>query len=1020
MISAWLGCSVAGRSVWWLAIGIWLGYTLDLPPYLTFSLAAACWICFLLGMGLRCFRQESLGVRPRRMAVAGGRPRCSGGVRLLWVRRMRQKVDWGPVVLLVIAGAASFSVRVMAVTEALKPLIELNQEVPVVARVVESPWPRQGGGRYFTVEVVGALFPDGARAVKGRVRVTQECGPGQIPVPLACGDWVCFAARFRQPRQAGNPGQFSYRHYLYRHGISATAYLGERQTLKIIQWEVPISARLRLLRFSDRLRCRLLGTWQHNLSGPAFNLMAAMVLGERQKLEPELQQAFRRTGLGHIFAVSGLHVGFVAATASGLITHLHLSAVLGSFLAIAAVWIYALMVGLGPSVMRAASTITLYFLARNLRRQAGGREAVVWAALIQLLINPLLLFDVGFQLSYAAILGIIRLFPLLRDWAGQHRHPGLMSDFYRNRLVSRGCDLLLVGTSAQFGIFPLLIHYFTEFSLLGVVAGLVVVPVAGLVVQLTLAGALCNLIFPVLGSMLAPILELLLAFLSRTVTMLAAWPVTTIYLPSPGAGGVICYYFFLDLAAGCLQQQTLHCDLGLPANARLTRLYNREADDIKLKVSIEFYLKCRMSTRPRRETSNVPVFCCLLLLLLVFYWVIWYPSIASLWRPVDITFLDVGQGDAIFVAVPNGRAVLIDGGGLPAGLRDGSFDVGEDIVVPFLRRRGVRHLDLVMATHFHADHCQGLMAVLRSFPVSRVADNGMLDNSFTSWEYVNTLLRLQQEGRSFERWTLHRGHRIRLSPSVELVVLHPPPPSPGLLYQHDPDDIGTSPGRFLPDQAHRSVGDGIRSFSNTSFGLVPGEEGTEGVVDGTIPLAGNLHPELDQNNGSVVVKLVTPFYSVLLTGDIERESKVELITADARLKRLVENGAGDSIRRLSLRSEVLKVAHHGARDSLFFPFLQAVQPRQAIISVGSNSFGQPAPSVLDALESVTGHPPWRTDRDGSIRLQIWGKHYRYQVFRSQSLRSLAGWPRIQRWESAVRKMMTSWGRVQLLHLELIR
>ena len=210
-----------------------------------------------------------------------------------------------------------------------------------------------------------------------------------------------------------------------------------------------------------------------------------------------------------------------------------------------------------------------------------------------------------------------------------------------------------------------------------------------------------------------------------------------------------------------------------------------------------------------------------LVVLLAGVLLVYMPLLAPLWRPLEITFLDVGQGDAIFISTPSGRNLLIDGGGQPSSLSDAGFDIGERIVLPFLKHRAVRRLDLVVATHFHNDHTQGLGAVLREMPVGLLGDNGLFGYRVCQ-PAVQGALGGAGEKKDITRITLRRGQRVDLSRGMELVVIH------------------------------------------------PGAEVDEGMLNGN-------QMTVDQNNNSVVLKLLTPHYSALFTGDIDREAQMELI-----------------------------------------------------------------------------------------------------------------------------------------------
>ncbi|NLY30563.1 MAG: DNA internalization-related competence protein ComEC/Rec2 [Firmicutes bacterium] len=903
--ACWLGNSTAARLVLWLAAGIILAKELVLPPYLTWMIAVLWW-----------------GLTSIRLLLAG--------------RKLRQAAI---MVLVALTGAAGFSSYWYAVETGLAYLAEAEGPVLVLAQVLKTASDNPSRQR-LTVEIKGVMVPEGIRLQRGRAVVTHAAEDDELD-EYRPGEAILVGAQFRRPRRASNPGQFDYAHYLYRRGISLTAFVEGKEAIRRLErHESLLQAALSketfpwkrvsgmgLIYRADRLRHRLLRVWEDSLPSRYQGLLAAMVFGDDTGLEEDLEQAFRRTGQAHLLSVSGLHVGFVAGWVWYLGRFLPGCQVVKYLVGMLAAWGYALLAGGNPPVVRAAAALSLYLGAAALGRGHDRQAAACWAAFLQLWVNPSLLFDISFQLSYGALLGILVLAKPLETWLfPKEAQGGPLAG-----IIANAAAPMVISISAQLAIFPFLSYYFQEISLLGPFIGLIAVPTAGLVVPLALLGSLVGLVFAVQG-WLALILLVLLTILDELLCLCSTWSWAVFY---SGAGSVLLwtvYYFALTVLVQYLKEGTVYRWLGFSG-----------------------------ASWWRNQRRNV-----LFAVLLAAVWMVYMPILAPLWRPLEITFLDVGQGDAVFISTPSGRNLLIDGGGLPSSLSDAAFDVGERIVLPFLKHRGVRWLDLVVATHFHNDHTQGLGAVLRELPVALLGDNGLLDTGFASRQYRDLLRELEAK-KDIPRITLRRGQWFDLSRGMELVVIH------------------------------------------------PGAEADEGLSDKGVMAA------FDQNNNSVVLKLRTPHYSALFTGDIDREAQMELVQRHINLGSLKtaagdgENNGGNDVgrdqtagslqERFGLSADILKVPHHGARRALVYSFLGAVSPSLGVISVGNNPHGHPASEVLQALELVTAGTPLRTDVMGSITLRIWGKRMVIDTFHAPSPWELGRWPLVQQWELRFKNLM---------------
>jgi competence protein ComEC len=537
------------------------------------------------------------------------------------------------------------------------------------------------------------------RPVSGRLQVTLH---GEM-VPVGEGQRVALDLKLSSPRGFKNPGAFDYPGFLRREGILLVGS-GRAESLVALTADDPP--------WPARVKRWAVATIGAHLPETSAALMAGLLLGEKTGLPPEASEAFRRAGVYHILAVSGFNVALLASSVFFVLMTLGIPRRATVVAAGTALIGFALVVGGQASVLRATVMGLLLLAAMLLDRESQLMNALALAVVALLAWRPGDLGEPGFQLSFAATAGIIYLTPTVTAWLSGWGWPKWLAT---STAVSLG---------AQAAVTPVMLAHFNQLSLIGVVANLVVVPLAAVATTLGMLTLVVALASAVAANMLFQALWLLLVALRAAVWAAAQVPAAMVHLPAPG---------WAPIASWC---------------AALTLVP---------------YL-----SGARRWVPGAAAACCGLALALALWpWV----------RPGDgnlrVTFLDVGQGDAILVEVPEGPRLLVDGG--PAGPQ--RLDVGERVLAPFLWNLPAARLDAVALTHPDSDHSGGLRAVLTRFRVREFWENGRW---ITGTE--DTLRAAERSGAC--RRTLVAGQRLWLG-SALLTVLNPdgtrpldePPPS---------------------------------------------------------------------------------------------------------------------------------------------------------------------------------------------------------------------------------------------------
>jgi competence protein ComEC len=498
-----------------------------------------------------------------------------------------------------------------------------------------------------------------------------------------------------------NPGGFDYRAYLRRSGVyflldakgdSAVTILAHGQGNPVVQ------------NFVLPLRREIYRVFGASLRGEPLALLKGLILGERSDLPHETIDAFADTGTVHILAVSGFNVGLVILVFFLLFRALGLSPTLANLLLIPLLVLYAGLTDFTPSVVRATIMALVFIIGFLLERDSLPINSLGVAALLVLLLWPQALFELSFQLSFAATFGIVFLAPKLYN---------LLTDAFRKSRLAKWVVLpLIVSLSATMFSTPLILQSFHRLSLVSPLANLIILSLVTLATALGFS-------------------QILSGFLSLSLSRIFAaanWLVLKGILASTS--------FFAHLPYASLR-------FGLPV-VSLLGFYG-------LLLSAPWIRK--------RWEARVSVALAALLVLVPLVWRAARPHSNTLM----VTFLDVGQGDAAFLEFPNGRAVLLDGGGAYEGWNAGEWDVA-----PFLWDRGRTRLDAVIASHPHQDHVGGLPFILDHFQVGRIIESEALCSTSAGAALHRTV-----QARHVPRYLLGAGDTLFFDPSVDVQTLSP-------------------------------------------------------------------------------------------------------------------------------------------------------------------------------------------------------------------------------------------------------
>lgn len=546
---------------------------------------------------------------------------------------------------------------------------EKPASVSLVARVAGRPRVRPPSVR-FPVEAIAVLTGSDTVYTEGLVLVTlarPRHGPPPSYPSVQRGDVLRLAGVLQPTPPRRNPADFDYGGYLHRQGIYVTLTLYEPSEIVVLEPQASGFERA-LTAVQDYVAAQL------HLFIPGASsraIVQALILGDRDALDAESKGWFANTGLMHLLAVSGLHVLMVGMILYGVLRPLLLRAgcswrameVVRAALTMCVLLLYLFVTGASASVIRAVVMTGLLIGGHLLQRSSHVLNTLGIAGLALLLIRPTYLFDVGFQLSFAAVAAIVTLHPVCYE-----RLPEVWRDSVAGRHLVGATSVSLAAT---LGTMPVLLFHFGRVSFAGLLLNLPAIPLTGF----ALAAGLLTVVFGGWLPLAAGLFGAAADVLAQVLLGIAAWGDVVLgwasvhrYVRDP--------WYILALVVG----------LAVLAQWPRPRLRWRMGAASLGFLSAGIWLGV-LSYHPRAG--------------------------------LEVVFFDVGHGDAALVRFPNGRYLLIDAGG-----RDAYVDHGRRTVLPHLERFDIDRLDAVVISHPHADHLGGLPALLRSVTVQRVLHNG--------------------------------------------------------------------------------------------------------------------------------------------------------------------------------------------------------------------------------------------------------------------------------------------------------
>ena len=516
------------------------------------------------------------------------------------------------------------------------------------------------------------------------------------------GERLHFPAKVRAPRNYGNPGALDLAGYLASQGVRLTgsARASEVEVL-------PGFAGSRIGLWRSNARRSVLNHIQELWPDEPGALMQAMLIGGRAFFGRELKTNFQRTGTYHILVVSGINVGILAFAFFWALRWLPMGETTATVLTILFSWGYAFLADLGPPIVRATITLSIYLLTRLLFRDRAGLNALGIAALGILIAAPRTLFEASFQLTFLSVIAVAgiavpilqrTMYPMQRalrnldspafDFSLPTRAAQFRSDVrlvreYLARIAGlraatwllrkvlgvalATCELIFVSFVIELALALPMAWYFHRSTTMSLPANALVIPLASILMPAAVLAVALSYVSFWLAHVPALVAGYALALLTGTIRVIGHFRIADVRLAAPSL--LVCWSGALAVATALIL-----------ARRRLAVAWLGIAGLLAAAVTIAL-------VPPKMQ---------------------WHPGV------LEVTAIDVGQGDSLLIVTPEGRTLLLDSGGVGGGSKS-DFDVGEEVVSPYLWSRGIRRLDAVAISHPHSDHVGGMQSVIANF-----------------------------------------------------------------------------------------------------------------------------------------------------------------------------------------------------------------------------------------------------------------------------------------------------------------
>ena len=679
-------------------------------------------------------------------------------------------------------------------------------------------------------------------------------------IELQYGDKITFSGTYTKPEKQRNYKGFDYSEYLKQLKIYGTIRCKKVQVLSKKQAN-------KMFQISNQIYNKIISNTKKILKEETSSVLLGLILGDKQDIDEGTQENFRNASMSHILAVSGMHVAYVI-----LGVKLIFKGLIGkrntNILNIIILIFYMFITNFSPSITRAGIMGILILFSKLIYRKNDIYTSLSISLFLILIYNPFLIQNLGLQLSYGGVVGIVIFNKSILKFL---KNIKVKNKVYKYRIkpkiqkyLDQIKEIISVSISVQIAILPIILYNLNTVNPYFLISNLVLSLLIGPIVILGFLFIIIVCLNTAIAEIISPIISIGIKILNF-ISNIGKLPFSKNYVPTPSLFSILIYYLFLIV---------------------LFFVYNIYSSKKPNKTQIRAKnLIALMKIKLRQNRSKVKYILAIIIFLSL--------AIKLIPENLKIHFIDVGQGDSSLIITPQNKTILIDGGGSSSS----DFDVGKSTLIPYILDRGFIKIDVVIISHFDQDHIAGILTVLQELKVGKVYISKQIEiseNYEKFFEIVND--------KKIKVYEVVAGNRIHIEKNLYFDVLWP----------------------------------------------------TENQIATNV-----------LNNNAIVCNLHYRDFSMLFTGDIEEIAEKEILELYSQHNNL-------------LKTNILKIGHHGSKTSSTSEFLDVLKPQIAVIGVGKNNkFGHPNDGVLQRINDLNCKI-FRTDLNGEISIEV-NKNSKFKI-----------------------------------------